>query len=147
MTHILKLNLCLSSFRTVLKEERTTSDDRCSCVSLQTRNHFLKCEQNPAKCDRSDLGDATSKAIALARHWSGRITTLQNLKLSGTREWLTWYDDDSEWPCFSVSLYLSLVSFSLRVQRVSGWRPQTRTIHVLTLYGRQRVPTIVQSMC
>jgi len=43
------------------------SDDRWFCGFLQTRDDSLKCEQIPAKCDRSDLVDATSKAIAVVQ--------------------------------------------------------------------------------
>jgi len=48
-------------------------DERCGCGKLQTRDHWWICGQNPVQCVRLDLVNATWKAVAVARHWSGRI--------------------------------------------------------------------------
>ncbi|KAJ4941516.1 hypothetical protein JOQ06_011395 [Pogonophryne albipinna] len=49
-----------------------TTEDTCSCGSVQTMSHLLECADAP-RCSPEDLAEPTPSAVACARYWQNDI--------------------------------------------------------------------------
>ena len=56
----------------LIKVWNYTTEDICSCGSVQTMSHLLECADAP-RCSPEDLAEPTTSAVACARYWQNDI--------------------------------------------------------------------------
>ncbi|KAF3834470.1 hypothetical protein F7725_025674 [Dissostichus mawsoni] len=58
--------------KALMKVWNYTTEDTCSCGSVQTMSHLLECADAP-RCSPEDLAEPTPSAVACARDWQNDI--------------------------------------------------------------------------
>ncbi|KAK1901363.1 Protein dml-1 [Dissostichus eleginoides] len=58
--------------KALMKVWNYTTEDTCSCGSVQTMSHLLECADAP-RCSPEDLAEPTPSAVACARYWQNDI--------------------------------------------------------------------------
>lgn len=58
--------------KALMKAWNYTTEDTCSCGSVQTMSHLLECVDAP-QCSTEDLAEPTPSAVACARYWQNDI--------------------------------------------------------------------------
>ena len=66
--------LCVEQGRckALMKAWNYTTEDTCSCGSVQTMSHLLECADAP-QCRPEDLAEPTPSAVNCARYWQNAI--------------------------------------------------------------------------
>ena len=67
-----RLRVAQGRCKALLRAWNYTTEDTCSCGSVQTMLHLLECVDAP-QCSPGDLAEPTPSAVACARYWQNDI--------------------------------------------------------------------------